>query len=119
MSATANPYQSANPYVTAINPYQVGSAYANPYSVIRPTPNMVQNSNATMTGGYTQPVQPTGNTPYGQLQVPSVPSSSVPMPARSVPMPSYQQPMMPPTPYPMLESIFTSITTTYEYRRNK
>lgn len=103
-----NSYQPANPYVPAVNPYQVGSTYTNPYSVIRPTPNMVQNSNATMTGAYPPLVQPIGNTPYGQSQIPYVPSSSVPMPTRSVPMPSYQQPMMPPNPYvsssPMLET---------------
>lgn len=107
MSATANPYKST-PYIPAVNPYQVGSTYTNPYSVIIPTPNMVQNSNATMTGAYPPLVQPIGNTPYGQSQIPYVPSSSVPMPARSVPMPSYQQPMMPPNPYvsssPMLET---------------
>lgn len=94
-----NSYQPANPYIPAVNPYQVGSTYTNPYSVIRPTPNMVQNSNATMTGAYPPLVQPIGNTPYGQSQIPYVPSSSVPMPTRSVPIPSYQQPMMPPNPY--------------------
>lgn len=96
-----------NPYIPqtmmtgyqAPNPYQVGSTYTNPYSVIIPAPNMVQNSNATMTGTYPPPVQPIGNTPYGQSQIPYVPNSSVPMSARSVPMPSYQQPMMPPNSY--------------------
>lgn len=91
--------QPTNPYVPAVNLYQVGNTYTNPYSVIISTPNIVQNSNATMTGAYPPPVQPIGNTPYGQSQIPYVPSSSVPMPARSVPMPSYQQPMMPPNSY--------------------
>lgn len=91
--------QPTNPYVPAVNLYQVGNTYTNPYSVIISTPNIVQNSNATMTGAYPPPVQPIGNTPYGQSQIPYVPSSSVPMPTRSVPIPSYQQPMMPPNPY--------------------
>jgi hypothetical protein len=92
------PYmQAQNPYAPnpMVQPVAQPNAY-NPYSIIIPTPNMVQNSNATMTGAYPPPVQPIGNTTYEQMQIPHVPSLSVPMSARSVPMPSYQQPIMPP-----------------------